>query len=246
LLQSADTLASFGEIFERAELGTESKADREEWRKAGRALAVSREAEDKSVAAAALLWQTFAFEQAGRRDRALEALPDALAKPEHLPWSLMSRLLRCRMMAEAGQAPAAVVLLSRMEAQLNSWVPNQNQDRNKARRLVGLVQYQIVTRWIEQSNATTQPASAEHLTTLLRDVERGFAEVKNPEVYYMATAVPPSIVPDLKPTPSTATPNALLDAWAINAGMMLFARSATAPRNRPIAKASMPCEKSMW
>lgn len=206
LLRSADTLEAFVEIFQQARLGNESQADRETWRKAGRGLALAREADDKAVAAAALLWQAFAFEQAGRRDRALEALPDALARPEHLPYSFMSRLVRCRMMARAGQVPAAVVLLSRIDAQLRTWMTNRNQDRNKARRLVGLVQYHIIQQWNGQME---DAASGAPLAELLAGVEKSFAEVKTPEVYHMATALPAGVIPRFEPparTPAAVPP----------------------------------------
>jgi len=91
----------------------------------------------------------------------LEALPDAMAKPEHLPYSLMSRLLRCRMIAEAGQPAAATSLLGRMGDELKDWMSNQGQERNNARRLVGLVQYRVVARWMEQLKSATQPASTD-------------------------------------------------------------------------------------
>jgi hypothetical protein len=211
LMTAAETLESFAEILQRAELGNKAEPDQENWRKAGRGLAIARESGSDEVAAAALLWQAFAFEQAGKRDRALDALPDALAKVEHLPYELMNRLLRCRLMAEAGQVPAAVSLLSRMDAQLKSWMSNQNQERNKGRRLIGLVQHRIVTNWMENLKASTKPAGAETgdaLRPILNEIETHFSEVKEPQVYCMSTAIPLGIVaaPKLSVTAtSTAT-----------------------------------------
>lgn len=222
LRQAADTLDAFAEIFRHAELPAESEADRETWRKAGRGLAVARESRNTEVASAALLWQAFALEQAGRRDRALESLPDTLAKPDHLPYGLMSRLLRCRLMAEAGQTAAATTLLARLDPQIKDWMTNQRQERNKARRLIGLVQYQVVTRWMSQLKSATQPAAAEPLQSILDAVERSFSEVKNPEVYYMDTAIPLGIAPAKPETPSPATQTAPEEAgltitWPVRA-----------------------------
>lgn len=196
LKSAADTIQPFAEIFHNADRTGDTEADREAWHKASRGLAVARESEDKQVAAAALLWQAFAFNKSGRRDRALEALPEALAKPEHLPYSFMSRVLRCRLMAEAGQTSAAVFLLSRMDAELKKWMTGQN--RNRARRLVGLVQYEIVTNWMSELKSATQPFAPDQFDSLLGDIEASFTQVKNPQVYYMPTAVPPDIAPEFK------------------------------------------------
>lgn len=201
LIQAADTLAGFVEIFKQAEAesgsanGDPERARRNRWRSAGRRLAIARESEDPQLAAAALLWQSFAFEQGGRRDRALEALPDALVKPEHFPYSLMCRIVRCRMLAEDGQNPAAMVLLSRMEPLLKEWMSRQTEERNRVRRLIGLVQYQVAQQWLKGLKPPTRSAVAEQLQPILEKVERSFTEVGNPEVYVMPNTVPPDIIP---------------------------------------------------
>ncbi|MBI4581388.1 MAG: hypothetical protein HY718_16925 [Planctomycetes bacterium] len=190
LLQSADTIAAFAAVLHEADLEPSDAAAKEKWRKAGRGLAVARESSDADTAAAALLWQAFALNEGGNPERALEALPAVLAKPEHMPYDLMSRLLRCRLIAEAGESAAATTLLSRVDATLRTWMDNQNQERNNARRLVGLVQRRIVEQWIDRLRASTQPAAASLLEPLLKHVDRNFADVKTPNVYYMATAMP--------------------------------------------------------
>lgn len=201
LIQAADTLAGFVEIFEQAESkislanGDPDRTRRNRWRTAGRRLAIARESEDPQLAAAALLWQSFAFEQGGRRDRALEALPNALVKPEHLPYSLMCRIVRCRMLAEDGRNSAAMVLLSRMEPLLKEWISRQTQDRHQVRRLIGLVQYRVAQQWLKGLELPARSAVAEQLRPILDKVEGNFTEVKNPEVYVMPTTIPPHIIP---------------------------------------------------
>lgn len=205
LNEAAGTLEAFAAIFERAESGAQTEAEQEAWRKAGRQLATARESKQAPVAAAALLWQAFSFNLAGRRERALEALPDALAAAEHLPYSLMSRLLRCRMIAEDGRQAAATVLLGEMQEQLKTWMTNQNQERNNARRLVGALQYRILTDWMKKLETATQPASADRakmLEPLLESIRRGFSEVKEPGVYYMETAIPLGIAPEMESKPA--------------------------------------------
>ena len=189
LLQSAETIGAFVDLFKNVELAS-GDAAQEIWRKAARGLAVARESQDAEVASAAQLWQAFALEQAGKRDRALEVLPDALAKPEHLPYDLMSRLLRIRLVAESGQYAASVSLLSRAETSLKNWMGNQHQERNNARRLIGLVQHRILQAWILKLRGTTHPEAADNLAPLVEKIERSFAEVRSPNLYCMASAVP--------------------------------------------------------
>jgi hypothetical protein len=206
--QSADTVAGFIDLLATVGLPADSETTREAWRKAGRRLALAREADDPDLAAAALLWQAYALDRSGRRERALEALPDTLEEPEHLPYDFLSRLLRCRLMAASGQSAAAVSLLARMEPQLKNWIDNQNQDRNNARRLIGLLQYRITREWMDQLSATTRPA-ADKLEPVLQNIEKSYAEVKSPRLYYLKTAVPLKIRPNASRTrngrPTTAS-----------------------------------------
>lgn len=217
LSQSAEIVSAFVDLFKAVEVKP-GDAAQEAWRKAARGLAVARESQDSEVAAAAQLWQAFALVQAGKRDRALEVLPDALAKPEHLPYDLMSRLLRMRLAADAGEYAAAVSLLSRMEANLKNWMGNQNQERNNARRLVELLQHRVLEAWMERLRTTTHPEAAADLAAIAARIERSFTEVKAPNIYYMATTVPlqvrmpaapkakePATAPETRPTPATST-----------------------------------------
>lgn len=221
LSEAAASVEAFAAIFAQAESGAQTEAEQEAWRKAARQLAIARESKQAPVAAAALLWQAFSFERAGRRDRALEALPDALAPAEHWPYSFMSRLLRCRMIAEDGRQAAATALLSQMQEQLKDWTTNQNQERNNARRLIGIVQYRIVTDWMKKLQTSTQPASddsAKVLEPLLESIRRSFSEVKEPGVYYMDTAVPLGITPEAESKPPEAKATGSADAPASEPG----------------------------
>lgn len=191
LLQMSDTVAAFVELFGAVRLGPDTdEATAETWRKAGRGLAVARESLEPQVAAAAQLWQAYALDRAGRRERALEVLAPALAKPEELPYDLLSRLLRMRLVADSGEYAAAVGLLARMEWALNDWMDNRDQRRNNARRLVGLLRHKIVTTWLRHLRDAEQVEAAAHLEPMLAEIERGFAEIKQPDLYYMPTAVP--------------------------------------------------------
>ena len=208
LEQSADNLAVFAVLFEVADQDPKAETTREAWRKAARKLAVAREAEDSQLAAAAQLWQAFALTRAGNRERALEILPDALAKPDRLPYDLMSRLLRCRMLADAGQFAVATSLLSRMETMLKAWLTKQPQDRNTVRRLLSFVQYRVVTQWAGQLRTSSRPTAAAPLAPVLKSIDDDFNEVKAPAIYYLPTAVPTLVtVPSsaAKPTTTPAT-----------------------------------------
>lgn len=192
LEQSADTLASFAAIFKLAELKAAEESTQRAWRKAGSGLAIVRESDDAELAAAAQLWQAFAHTQAGNLERALDTLPDALLKPEHLPYDLMGRLLRCRLLAEADRYSAATALPSRMEAVVKDWVPSQ--DRNNTRRLIAFVQYHIVRDWIDKLRSSTRPAAVETLEPILAGIDADFSDLKSPSIYYMTTAVPVKVV----------------------------------------------------
>ncbi len=202
LLQSIDNLTAFAGVFKLAEQDPATESGHAAWRKAALKLAIARESSDAKLAAAAQLWQAFALDKAGRRGRALEVLPDALAAPKNLPYDFMSRLLRCRLVAEAGSQPAAVAMLGQMEPPLKDWAGNP--DHNKARRLVDLLQYRIVQQWQKRLKTATQPEAAAALEPLLKRTEKSFAEVKTPNLYYMSTAVP-LLVKTHEAAPTTAS-----------------------------------------
>jgi len=84
------------------------------WSRAARGLAVLREAADAELASCAMLWQAYAWLEAGRQDRARALLPRPLRQPDTTAYGFMSRLLGCRMLGDEGQYTAASALAMRV------------------------------------------------------------------------------------------------------------------------------------
>jgi hypothetical protein len=168
-------------------------------------LGTARESERQIVAASAMMWQAHAFSLADRTERALSTLPDALAKPELLPYDFMARLLRCRILAESGESPAAIALTMRIREVSEDWFPQQDNQAIQARvRLVGVLQARLTREWM--STLHTSPEAVTSLTGTLDSLqEMLFPSGRRNPIYHLETAVP--ILIEAPPLPA-AEPSA--------------------------------------
>ncbi|MEP0844715.1 MAG: hypothetical protein HRF43_18610 [Phycisphaerae bacterium] len=197
------TLRAFADLFAAAGSRAGEKTAPESWSQMALALSEARESENVQVASAAILWQAMAWEQAGRRERALATLPEALAKPDS-SFDFLSRLLRCRLLSDAGQHGAALALAVRIAADTRDWFPQEDKPDLAARnRLVGLLQLKIGQGWAAALKLGTRPSDAELLGGVLEAVRKDLsADGRNSaEVYVLERAVP-----ILVPRPAVAEP----------------------------------------
>lgn len=210
-----ETLDLFLGLFDAMFENRTEEARQNACREAAMRMAELREHRDAAVAASALLWQAMAWELAGRRDRALTSLPEALEKPQQLPYDFLARLLRCRMLADAGQHAAAAALTIRIRQECDDWFGSRKKDA--ARRLAALVQCRITQQWVSRISPTSQPAS-DQLMSMLTALQTEFlAEGAIPDLYQLDKMIPllisaPKITlprrPATEPSPGTATQSA--------------------------------------
>lgn len=197
-----ESLKALAAMFANADAKGDEGDRREAWSDAAIDLSEARESENARLASAAALWQAMAWEQAGRRERALTALPAALAKPSQ-PFDFMSRILRCRILGDHGQYAAALALTSQIRSQIADWYPSERAIRHHARqRLVGLLQQRIGRQWL--GHLQTQPAEADLLDGMLGDIQEKLFPPgdTSPEIYVMEDTVPMLVKPPpVKPAP---------------------------------------------
>ena len=211
LAKAADVLKSFADLLAEAATPADTEAGRSAWVEVAVGLSATRESGQESVAAAALLWQSFAWEQAGRRDRALESLPDALATPQRLPYDFFCRLLRCRILADGGQHTAALVLSTKILEASRRWFAKPPRPILEARlRLVALLQCRLSRVWMDRFGAAAdETGSADALRAALA---RRYRELfgngqETVEVYCLEAAIP--MLPEARatgPLPPTTAP----------------------------------------
>lgn len=202
LTDAAETLEPFAVLLQA--LTSRDDADEDAFRSAcltaARSLLIARESPQTDVAAAALLWQAFAYELGGRRDRALVTLPDALARPEGLPHDFLARLLRCRILADAGQYTAASVLtvyISRIKCDI--WFRTGSATAREAARLTSALQHRIGRAWLEAlKTGETEVAD------LLAETLREFREDAAVDGFYLLTPAVPIVI--TAPEPEEAEP----------------------------------------
>lgn len=218
LRRSADALDAFAALFAAAALA-DVESERSTFARAALGMAAVREASDAELAACALLWQSFAWELAGRRERSLISLPVALTPPEHLPYDYFSQLLRCRILADSGQHVAASALTIRMQGLAKQWFPRVGRQELQARRQVAaLLQYRVGQDWLEQLRATDSEdarAAAERLASLLAGLRDEQLTGEQPVGAYSLEPVVPIVVeppdpsmfkPRIEPTATSTTP----------------------------------------
>ncbi|UCD28105.1 MAG: hypothetical protein JSV03_13570 [Planctomycetota bacterium] len=178
-------------------------------------LSVIREADDKALASCALLWQSFALELGGRRERALISLPEALKRPEQWPYDFMCRLLRCRILADAGRYAAATAMTIRMQGLCRKWLESKNEDAESCRRLVSLLQYRIGRLWMKQLNPSDAAHMEDLLVRLLNELLEGDGQKSIYRLEYTVPIIvqPPDLIaPSLSTAPAATTRTTLRPA----------------------------------
>ena len=216
LLAFADTLEPFARLFAAPADRDNATVFKTACADAAIELSASREAADASVAASARLWQSFGWELAERRDRALLSLPPSLNPPEQYPYDFLSRLLRCRIAMEQQQYAAVAALAIQMRDQMEPWFRNSPAPErlNHARRLVALLQYKAQSLWLEQLREANSPQAVE-LEQMCAELETQFFP-KNAivDLYCLDRAVPLIVEPpeiktlldqEATPPPTTST-----------------------------------------
>lgn len=130
---------------QRSFLLEDHAADR---RRAASALAPMLEDSDKRVAEAARLWQVLLRGSESDPGPALQILDQPMVppSPESWPYGLYAKVLRCRYQATQGRWSAALVMLTHIEDQLDSWVPDLAH-RGDARRLFAYLRLETLKRW---------------------------------------------------------------------------------------------------
>ena len=172
LARIADELAPFAALM--ATFGADPGRDAapETWARAARGLAAVREAPDATLAACARMWQAFAWTRAGRYDRAKIVLPAATATPQALPYDFVSRLLRCRILADEGQFVAASALLTQVRAACPRWLSQHDTPTIRAHDILALfLQCRVYTAWLAHGGIEGSPEARERLAHL-RDALR--------------------------------------------------------------------------
>ncbi len=190
LRSAASVLEAFAKVMFSCADQDDSPTYRDGCESAAVGLGSARESEKQPIAAAAMMWQAQAFALARRTERTLSILPEALARPDRLPYDFMSRVLRCRVLAETGEPAAAIALAMRMGAICDDWFPQQDQEAVQARRrLVGIVQARVTRDWLARLAAS--PEAAEPLARTLDPLQKSlFPEGKTNPVYHLETALP--------------------------------------------------------
>src|SRR5262249_46304878 len=119
-----------------------------------------------------VMWQSYAWDSAGKNDRALATLPEVLLKPERLPYDFISRLIRCRVLAESDQAPAAIAMLIYSQKLLEDWFPQADKAAlDTRRRLVAAVQWKITKDWAAgKSGSKVTPAQLDTILSGSREI----------------------------------------------------------------------------
>lgn len=137
-------------------------------------LALARESDDPVISSGALLWQSFALMLAGRRDRALVALPEALAEVKPETYDFYCRLLRCRLLADEHQYAASMALLLQIGGSIEKWYRSRDERSNMAReRLVGIVElFAVAKPWHAQLRSQGNAAAADRLQSLVADIQK--------------------------------------------------------------------------
>jgi len=213
LKASLRKLEPFAELLATAGSNSDDEDRRSAWSRAARGMAGLREAADDELAASALLWQSFAWEKAGRHDRALLSLPTVLKKPKQASYDFMNRLLRCRTLIDAKQYAAATALAIRIRAACPNWFPREDAQAIVVRqRFAALLQFKTGTLWMAEFRAAGDYANADRLEAMLAEIQQSlFADPDaRPAVYHLGQvlpiiAEPPTIEPESRPAEQPAT-----------------------------------------
>ncbi len=191
---AADSLEPFVEVFAAAGLGGDADKRKAAFAEAALGLAVTRESDNPELSACALLWQSLAWEHAGRRERAMVSLPTALVRPGQPAFDFLARLLRCRLAAEEGRCAAAFALARRVRAECDLWFPKEPPDQLAARRrLAAATQYRIGQAWLGQLAKSNSKSATDDVKAMLVGLRDVLYDKNTPGAVY----VPESVVPIL-------------------------------------------------
>jgi len=211
LTHLANQLQPFVELWSAFGADHDPDTSRRAWAHAARELALLRESPDDNLAACARLWQAFAWKQAGRTDRAMRVLPATTAPPKTDPYDFLSRLLRCRLLADENRFPAAAALLIRIRASCAAWYPRQDDPAVDARRLLALLlEERMIRDWLTKRRNTDDSKTLDHLlrwhgevqSELLRKADTPLsASILNQAVPLLVTipGIGPATAPDMPP-----------------------------------------------
>ncbi len=212
-----DTLQPFADVWNSAFLKPQEKAYKDAFQQAAYDLAISREAEQAIMADAAMLWQAFCWKQIGQQEQALRILPEALAKPEFPEYGLLSRLIRCQLLAQRDQNAAALALAIRIGEVCKEWWSDleNTKQATQARATAIRVQIGIAQKWLKQLQQENSP-QAKDIQEILNVLQERSQTLDTDEMFTLTQAIPIIIqhaaidkaiageVPALKPATRTA------------------------------------------
>jgi hypothetical protein len=209
LQTTASTLEAFAKLLAACSGKTDSPEYRQACADAAVGLASARESDKLQIAAAAVMWQSFAWSAAGDDKRALTTLPEALSKPERLPYDFVSRLLRCRILAQANEPAAAIALLLHIEPACEDWFPQLDKSAVDARRrLAAALQWKITQDWLTQLKTRSPEAARSVQTTLTAAQDVLAGKGRTNLAYHLETAIPVLIeAPAITPAASDPAPD---------------------------------------
>jgi len=210
LARVADELAPFAALMATFRVDQGRDADPEAWARAARGLATVREAPEATLAACARMWQAFAWSRAGRRERAKIVLPPATAAPQTLPYDFVSRLLRCRILADEGQFVAANALLTQIRAACPRWLSQHDAPTIRAHeKLTLFLQCRVSSAWLAHGSIESSPEARERLADLRDALQTRLTDElqTSADVFPFGHAVPmridlPAAQPPDRPAPA--------------------------------------------
>jgi hypothetical protein len=150
--------------------------------------AIGHENGGGKLASAARFWQAFALAEAGRRDKALVVLPNALTTPVELPYDFMGNLLRIRLLAENDQAAVAMTSALRLRSSYPRWFLDS--PATGVQPLVLIVVCRAGQAWLSKYETSSSEATTEiqnKLQAIRRELSHGS---RSPELYVLHPAVP--------------------------------------------------------
>ena len=125
--------------------------------------------------------------------------PSALVRPAQPNFDFLSRLLRCRLVAEDGLHTAAFALALRVRGSCDQWFSKEPPEQLAARRrLAAVVQYRIGRVWLQQLRKSNSQPAATDLEAMLGGLHDVLYDKGQPGPAY----VPENIVPILIQAPS--------------------------------------------
>ncbi len=166
----------------------------EQIRSSASALSVLLEDDRPGVAAAAGLYQALLYKRAGRLDRALAVLDLVLKplKPGDEPMVFLTRLLRCRCLAQRGDYVATWSLLLRLEERAREWFEKEaSRAGEEAARAALLARLDVAAAWRAQllaEDKSERAAWCEQSSKQIRDALR--EEDRPPQVMRAGSAIP--------------------------------------------------------